>query len=341
MKKMKLSLLALLVGLALLLMPMVVRADAYDENNEYTVFVTFEGFNLGHGFYVEPVAVTLPAGATAWDATVAALEYAGLAFEMTDWGGLDRIFGIHPGVTTPSVFITIELEAGADDGSVGSFDYSEYAGWMFSVNHYMLPVGADAFYVADGDVIRWIFSVQGWGADLGIDEDRGFWTTPLFEAADVTEIIRMLFTVEMTEADRQIILDEIIEPRFSLQEINETVTIETTETVEVRVEYEPEVETPPVAEEPPAVEPPAAAEPPVVETPPVIPPPVPFTPIVEVIIPEPTTHTVQSGDTLYALARRYLGNAAYWPRIFEANRHQIRNANMIFIGQVLEIPAVD
>lgn len=49
-------------------------------------------------------------------------------------------------------------------------------------------------------------------------------------------------------------------------------------------------------------------------------------------------YTVVAGDTLSAIAQQWYGNAAQWPRIFEANRDQITNPNLIFIGQVLRVP---
>lgn len=49
-------------------------------------------------------------------------------------------------------------------------------------------------------------------------------------------------------------------------------------------------------------------------------------------------YTVVAGDTLSAVAQHWYGNAAQWSRIFEANRDQITNLNLIFIGQVLRVP---
>ena len=49
-------------------------------------------------------------------------------------------------------------------------------------------------------------------------------------------------------------------------------------------------------------------------------------------------YTVVPGDTLSAIAQQWYGAAADWPRIFEANRHQISNPDLIFPGQVLRIP---
>jgi len=49
-------------------------------------------------------------------------------------------------------------------------------------------------------------------------------------------------------------------------------------------------------------------------------------------------YTVVAGDTLSRIAQHFYGDASQWPRIFEANRDQISNPNVIFPGQVLRIP---
>ena len=49
-------------------------------------------------------------------------------------------------------------------------------------------------------------------------------------------------------------------------------------------------------------------------------------------------YTVRSGDTLSAIANRYYHESDAWPAIFWANKHQIRWANIIQIGQRLSIP---
>lgn len=51
------------------------------------------------------------------------------------------------------------------------------------------------------------------------------------------------------------------------------------------------------------------------------------------------TYTVKSGDTLSKIAKEYLGDATAYMAIFEANRDQLNDPNMIKPGQVLKIPA--
>lgn len=54
---------------------------------------------------------------------------------------------------------------------------------------------------------------------------------------------------------------------------------------------------------------------------------------------QPTqTYTVQSGDTLSAIAKRLLGNANAYMEIFNENRDQLTDPNVIKPGQVLKIP---
>ena len=55
--------------------------------------------------------------------------------------------------------------------------------------------------------------------------------------------------------------------------------------------------------------------------------------------PEVTYHVVESGDTLSQIAKRYLGNASAYMKIFEANRALLDDPNKIYPGQKLLIPA--
>lgn len=52
-----------------------------------------------------------------------------------------------------------------------------------------------------------------------------------------------------------------------------------------------------------------------------------------------TTYTVKKGDTLSSIAQKLLGSSSKWTAIYEANRDTIKNPNMIYVGQVLVIPA--
>lgn len=51
------------------------------------------------------------------------------------------------------------------------------------------------------------------------------------------------------------------------------------------------------------------------------------------------SYTVQKGDTLSHIAQHHYGKASKWHAIFEANRDQLDNPDLIQPGQVLKLPA--
>lgn len=54
--------------------------------------------------------------------------------------------------------------------------------------------------------------------------------------------------------------------------------------------------------------------------------------------PAPKTYTVAAGDTLSKVAKQFYGDANKYMKIFEANKDQLNDPNMIRVGQVLKIP---
>ena len=52
------------------------------------------------------------------------------------------------------------------------------------------------------------------------------------------------------------------------------------------------------------------------------------------------TYTVQSGDTLSEIAQRHYGRASAWHQVFEANRDQLDDPDLIRPGQVLRLPDI-
>jgi uncharacterized protein YidB (DUF937 family) len=51
-------------------------------------------------------------------------------------------------------------------------------------------------------------------------------------------------------------------------------------------------------------------------------------------------YTVAAGDNLSRIAKRYYGDANQWRKIYDANRDQIQNPDLIHPGQKLKIPSV-
>jgi hypothetical protein len=213
--------LALALSVAFFCGAVRVRAE---ETPTVRVYITFEGYNVGDGFYVVLRGNDVPQGTSAMDFTVDTLEMWGYDFDLTPWGGLDRIYDIHSGWVFPPSYITVEIGEGAGDGSLGSFDYTEFSGWIFTVNHGMPEVSAEDFILSDGDVIRWQFSIEGWGADLGLGIEQGFWTEPLYEHMDKSDLIRSLFGEGMHEYFQEVLLSLIIDPLATEESVIETFT---------------------------------------------------------------------------------------------------------------------
>lgn len=55
-------------------------------------------------------------------------------------------------------------------------------------------------------------------------------------------------------------------------------------------------------------------------------------------VPQEEVYTVVAGDSLSKIAKRSYGDANQWRRIFEANRDQIKNPDLIQPGWKLRIP---
>ena len=53
---------------------------------------------------------------------------------------------------------------------------------------------------------------------------------------------------------------------------------------------------------------------------------------------EEKTYTVEKGDSLSAISKKLYGNANRWQEIFEANRDQLDDPDLIHPGQTLRIP---
>ncbi|WP_119932016.1 MULTISPECIES: transglycosylase family protein [Kocuria] len=90
--------------------------------------------------------------------------------------------------------------------------------------------------------------------------------------------------------------------------------------------------------EAPVAEAPVAAPAPVVEEAPVVEYTAPAAPVQVQTAPAAGTYTVEAGDSLSAIANK-LGIQGGWEALYAANSGTVADANLIFVGQTLNIPA--
>lgn len=55
--------------------------------------------------------------------------------------------------------------------------------------------------------------------------------------------------------------------------------------------------------------------------------------------PKSKTYTVKSGDTLWNIAKKNLGNGSKYTEIYNLNKSKIQSPNLIAVGQVLTLPS--
>lgn len=174
--------------------------------------ISVEAYNLGQGFLVEPTLYKKedkPVG----DITVQVLEEKGVGYT----GSTSYFKGFEFNDTTtpnyPEYLSEYEAEledSGDGDGYLSEFDYSSYAGWCYTIDDWWASWGAADAYpgreITDyntkekmtlGDVIRWHFTVYGYGADCGFPGNvmSEYMGGNLFVQEDKTDLIFTLAAI--------------------------------------------------------------------------------------------------------------------------------------------------
>ncbi|MDR1159308.1 MAG: S-layer homology domain-containing protein [Syntrophomonadaceae bacterium] len=224
---MKYAIKIFLSTLLTLILALSFRPPAAFAANSVKVYMDFEGYNLGQGYYIEPTALELAYGATAAEATIDLLER--LGYEYDDGGNPETFFlsavrGFDKGTVIIPNYIpaeegapTTENNTGNSDDWLGGGDYSTMSAWFITVNHEILGTGAAEYVLKDGDVLRWQFTVWGFGADFGLAQIWG--GDPYYTHADKTALIRALFAPEADENAKNTALQLIINPLATQEQV--------------------------------------------------------------------------------------------------------------------------
>ena len=184
-----------------------------EELREENGAISIEAYNLGHGFLVEP-SLYAKEGKSVGDITVDFLESNGLTYSGSTsyFSGMefdDTLAPEYPEYLEP--YLGELEESGDGDGMLSEFDYSQYAGWVFTINDWWASYGASDAYpgqeitdyntgepVTLGDVIRWHFTVYGYGADCGYPSNvmAEFMGGNLFTQEDKSDLLFALAAIK-------------------------------------------------------------------------------------------------------------------------------------------------
>jgi hypothetical protein len=130
------------------------------------VAVTMERFSIDGKYIIEPILITAPRGTIASEMITEAIrdKYPGVAQPWKMTGSVTADFYLS--------YVWDPTYKGADPswpGYLGEFDEGSKSGWMYCVNNHFPGVGAAAWKLRDGDVMRWQYTRAGLGADIGAD----------------------------------------------------------------------------------------------------------------------------------------------------------------------------
>ncbi len=170
----------------------------------FTVMVSAEGSAAGHitfyadkavigqGYTVEPVEVPFYEGDSGIDVIKRAADAVVTESEYGDYisGFADEDIGGE--IPAAIAEVVPEMSGRNIDGYLCSFDYTSESGWSYFLNGEYAQVGISEYDPADGDVIRFSFTVYGYGADLGVDNSSWGGTPALVEMVNTSDLAKYL-----------------------------------------------------------------------------------------------------------------------------------------------------
>ena len=215
MNKVTKKIFAMVLSLVMAFSLTVILAEAAEvqcDAKKDMVTMTVERFTIGQGFLVEPAQVEISDGDTVADVFAKVMADKGITYPSTEsqYGGfyLNSINNADTGVLGIPAEISAMPDVALWDGSMvkapannvndgnayannglGTGSYNIMAGWLFTVNNKNVGEGADVVKVKSGDVIRWQFSVYGYGADIGFDTES-YTDIPKITLSDKDELIK-------------------------------------------------------------------------------------------------------------------------------------------------------
>lgn len=166
------------------------------EETNGTVTVVAEKSTLGQGFVIEPIEVEILDGDTGIDIVKRAAELSGVEVVSADTGYGPYITAFSDSeaeVNLPEEIAAVvtELSGRTAEGYLSAYDYTAESGWSYFVNDEYAMVAIGDYVPADGDVIRFSFTLYGYGADLGVDNSSWGGAAALITPASKADLTRL------------------------------------------------------------------------------------------------------------------------------------------------------
>ncbi len=204
-----------------------------EELREENGAISVEAYNIGQGFLVEPTLYSKDGRCTG-EITVDVLaskniDYKGSTSYFSGFQFDDTIEPQYPEYLEP---YSADFDGVGDgNGYLEEFDYSWQAGWCYTINDWWASLGVDSSCPGDtvmdyntgetvvlGDVIRWHFTVAGYGTDCGFPGNvMAEWMGGnLFTQEDKSDLIFILAAIN--DYYGNLATDEVYETALSVAE---------------------------------------------------------------------------------------------------------------------------
>ncbi|MDO5332005.1 MAG: DUF4430 domain-containing protein, partial [Bacillota bacterium] len=158
------------------------KKDIEDQLNgpeNITVYFAADAFILGNSmtdFIISPLKITVANGTTASQLIEKIFKDRGIETRHSGSGSDYYLQSIKYSVSDVKLSglptclknaNVIKSIGSHESGWLGEFDYSDWSGWMYSVNGVYPNVGLGEYTLSDGDVVRLTFTLYGYGTDIG------------------------------------------------------------------------------------------------------------------------------------------------------------------------------
>ena len=177
-----------------------------EEAGKGHVVVSVERFTIGQGYIHEPVIVPFEKGDNAVDILKKVIGAENWVGEDGSAAYLEAIKGADLGsdhvkvpdyisekLGGPTTEEALENGKSQEGDALGEFDYSFMSGWMYHVNGVEVGYGMASYVPKDGDVLRYQFTLWGYGTDLTGYEYGN--PDPVLDICNKDEITRVMAEV--------------------------------------------------------------------------------------------------------------------------------------------------